>query len=87
MLSFGLTNAPTTFQAVINDICRQNIGKFVLVYLDDILVFSKTAEEHAEQLRFVLQRLRQHQLYAKHSKRLFNQLELEFLDHIVGCWL
>ncbi len=57
VLSFGLTNAPATIQAVMNDIFRPYIGKFVLVYLDDILVFSKSPEEHAEHLRLVLQRL------------------------------
>ena len=54
-LSFGLTNAPANFQAVINDIFRPYIGKFVLVYLDDVMVFSKSADEHAEHLRLVLQ--------------------------------
>ncbi len=57
VLSFGLTNAPATFQAVTNDIFRPCIGKFVLVYLDDILVFSKSPEEHAEHLQLLLQRL------------------------------
>ncbi len=67
-----------------NDIFRPYIGKFVLVYLDDILVFSKSPEEHAEHLRLVLQRLREHELYAKRSKCTFNRPELEFLGHIVG---
>ena len=52
-----MTNAPATIQAVMKDIFRPYIGKFVLVYLDDILVFSKSPEEHAEHLRLVLQRL------------------------------
>ena len=85
VLSFGLTNAPATFQAVINDIFRPYIGKFVLGYLDDSLIFNKSAEEHAEHLRLVLQRLREHELYAKHSKSLLKQPELEFLGHVVGC--
>ena len=54
VLSFGLTNAPATFQAVMNDICRPYIGKFVLMCLDDIVVFSKSPDEHAEHLRLVL---------------------------------
>ena len=68
-----------------NDIFMPYIGKFVYVLnLDDILVFSKSHVEHAEHLRLVLQRLRDHELDAKRSKCLFNQSELEFLGHIVG---
>ena len=63
----------------------RTLAKFVLVFLDDILVFSKSADEHAEHLRLVLQRLREHQLYTKRSKCLFNQPELAFLGHVVGC--
>ena len=60
---------------------------FVLVYLDDILVFSKSADEHAEHLQLVLQCLceHDHELHAKHSKILFNQPELNVLSHVVGC--
>ena len=84
VLSFGLTSAPATFQAVMNDIFRPYIGKFGLVYLNDILVFSKSPEEHAEHLRLVLQHLREHELYAKRAKCAFNQPELEFMGHVVG---
>ena len=85
VLSFGLTNAPATFQAVMNDVFRPCIGKFVLVYLDDILVYSRSADEHVQHLRTVLQLLRDHKLYAKLSKCSFNLPELEFLGHIVGA--
>ena len=84
VLSFGLTNAPATFQAVMNVIVRPYVGKFVLVYLDDILVFSKSAEEHAEHLQLVLQLLREHEL-CKAFKVSVHQPELEFLGRIVGC--
>ena len=84
VLPFGVTNAPATFQAVMNDIFRPYVGKFVLVYLDDILVFSKSAAEHAEQLRLVLPRLREHEMFDKRAKCTFNQPELEFLGHVVG---
>ena len=84
VLSFGLINAPATFQAVMNDILRPVIRKFALVYLDDILVFSKNIAEHAEHLRTVLQLLRDHQFYAKQSKCTFAQPELDFLGHILG---
>ena len=84
VLSFGLTNAPATFQAVMNDVLRPVIGKFALVYLDDILIFSKDIVEHSEHIRTVLQLLRDNQLYAKMSKCTFAQPELEFLGHVLG---
>ena len=85
VLSFGLTMHLQPVKLVMNDIFRLYIGKSVLVYRDGILVFSKSAEEHAEHLRMVLQRLREHELYAKRSTCFFNQSELEFLGHVVGC--
>ena len=84
VLAFGLTNAPATFQNVMNDVFREHLGKFVLVYLDDILIFSRSPEEHAEHLRAVLALLRKHEFYAKMSKCEFNQSELQFLGHVVG---
>jgi transposase InsO family protein len=84
VLSFGLTNAPATFQSVMNHVFRPYLGKFVLVYMDDILVFSATPKEHEQHLRAVLELLREHQLYVKRSKCSFNQPELGFLGHIVG---
>jgi hypothetical protein len=65
VLPFGLTNAPATFQATMNDIFRPLLGKFVLVYLDDILIFSKNVDEHVEHVRQVLSILRKHKFYAK----------------------
>ena len=85
VLSFGLTNAPATFQRVMNDTFRQELGAYVLVYLDDILVFSRTVEDHLQHLRCVLSKLRQHRLYAKLSKCHFGRTELPFLGHIVGA--
>jgi hypothetical protein len=85
VLPFGLTNAPATFQAVMNDVFREHLGKSVLVYLDDILVFSKTPAEHETHLRQVLALLRKHQLYAKRKKCVFNQPEVSFLGHLVGA--
>ena len=84
VLPFGLTNAPATFQALMNNIFRKHLNKFVLVYLDDILVFSKTPEEHIGHLRTVLQILRDNRLYAKMKKCTFNAQEVKFLGHIVG---
>jgi transposase InsO family protein len=84
VLCFGLTNAPATFQRVMNRIFGPYLGKFVLVYLDDILVMSRTPEEHARHLRLVLGLLRQHQLYAKLSKCEFGKARVKFLGHVVG---
>ena len=84
VLCFGLTNAPATFQRVMNKVFQEHIGKFVLVYLDDILVMSRSPHEHAEHLRIVLRLLREHQLKVKLKKCEFNKPELNFLGHIVG---
>ena len=84
VLSFGLTNAPATFQTLMNNILAPYIGKFCLVYLDDILVFSKTPGEHLEHLRAILQAFRHARLYAKLSKCKFALTEVPFLGHIVS---
>lgn len=71
VLPFGLTNAPPTFQRMMNSIMSDYLDQFVLVYLDDILVFSRTKEEHVEHLRLVLERLRQAKLYANKKMLVF----------------
>ena len=68
VMSFGLTNAPATFMRLMNSIFMDYLDKFVVIYIDDILIYSKTNEEHEEHLRLVLTRLREHRLYAKFSK-------------------
>ena len=85
VLCFGLTNAPGTFQNIMNDVLKDVIGKFVIVYLDDIVVFSKNQADHYKHLQFVLQLLREHELYANLAKRKFVQPELHFLGYIVGA--
>ena len=84
VMPFGLTNAPATFQNLMNDVLRPYLDKFVVVYLDDILVYSDTWEEHVAHLRAVLQQLRQAKLYAKLSKCDFAKKEVEYLGHVVG---
>ena len=84
VLSFGLTNAPATFQNAMNDVFAGILGKSALVYLDDILVYSRNIDEHVVHLEAVLRRLQDHQLYAKLSKCHFCKHEVEFLGHIVG---
>jgi hypothetical protein len=68
VMSFGLTNAPTYFMYLMNKVFMEYLDKFVVVFIDDILIFSKNEEEHAEHLRLILQKLREHKLYAKRSK-------------------
>ena len=81
---FGLTNAPATFSRLMNYIFMEYLDKFVVVYLDDILVYSKNEEEHAEHLRLVLEKLREHQLYAKYSKCEFWLSEVTYLGHVIS---
>jgi hypothetical protein len=65
MMYFGLTNAPAYFMYLMNKVFMEFLEKFVVVFINDILVFSKTEEEHVEHLRLALQKLRKHKLYAK----------------------
>ena len=73
VVSFGLTNAPSTFMCLMNTIFGQYLDKFVLVFLDEILIYSKSEEEHKNHLKLVLQVLREHQLYANFNKCDFYQ--------------
>jgi len=84
VLCFGLTNTPATFQRVMNEIFREHIGNCVLVYLDDILLMSRSGEEHVKHLDLVLSLLEKHQLQAKLSKCEFSSPELHFLGQVVG---
>jgi hypothetical protein len=83
VVSFGLTNAPAYFMNMMNKVFMEELDKFVVVFIDDILVYSETAEEHAEHLRVVLERLRQNQLYAKFSKCEFWLEKVAFLGHVL----
>lgn len=85
VLSFGLCNAPATFCNLMNDVLRPYLDDFVVVYLDDILIFSKTPEEHESHVRAVLQRLREHKLYGQPHKCKFFQDEVTFVGHIVSA--
>ena len=70
-MPFGLTNAPALFMTLMDTVLHPYLGKFVVVFLDDILVYSKTHKEHKEHLRSVFELLRQHFLFAKESKCVF----------------
>ncbi|CAN6455047.1 unnamed protein product [Victoria cruziana] len=83
VMPFGLKNAPATFQHCMNDLFRRYLHKFVLVFFDDILVYSATLEEHARHLEVVLKVLRDNNLFAKQSKCTFGQTSIGYLGHIV----
>jgi hypothetical protein len=84
VMSFGLTNAPAYFMYLMNSVFMLELYKFVVVFIDDILVYSKNEDEHTEHLDIVLQRLRDHRLYAKLSKCEFWLKEIKFLGHTIS---
>lgn len=85
VMPFGLTNAPATFQALMNRVLQPYIDEFVVVYLDDILIYSRSHEEHGGHVRLVLDNLRKAKLYAKRSKCLFFKDEVEFCGFYVSA--
>jgi hypothetical protein len=84
VMSFGLTNAPAYFMYLVNSVFMPELDKFVVVFIDDILIYSKTKEDHANHIRVVLQRLRDHRLYAKFSKCEFWLDSVKFLGHTIS---
>jgi hypothetical protein len=84
VMSFGLTNAPAYFMYLMNLVFMPELDKFVVVFIDDILVYSKNEDEHTEHLHIMLQRLRDHRLYAKLSKCDFWLREIKFLGHTIS---
>ncbi|WVZ80719.1 hypothetical protein U9M48_028176 [Paspalum notatum var. saurae] len=84
VMSFGLTNGPTFFMYMMNSVFMEYLDKFVVIFIDDILIYSKTEEEHEKHLKLVLQKLREHKLYAKFSKCDFWIEEVKFLGHVIS---
>ncbi|GJS60769.1 reverse transcriptase domain-containing protein [Tanacetum coccineum] len=84
VMPFGLTNAPAVFMDLMNQVCKLYLDKFVIVFIDDILIYSKTKEDHEVHLRLVLELLRKERLYAKFSKCEFWLQEVHFLGHVVN---
>lgn len=84
VMPFGLTNAPATFQALMKKILAPCLMKFALVFFDDILIYSKTDVDHANQLTMVLEILKQNKLHAKKEKCSFGQSQVEYLCHIIS---
>ena len=83
-MPFGLTNAPAAFMDLMHKVFRPYLDQFVIVFIDDILIYSRTPEEHERHLTIVLQTLREHKLYAKMSKCKFWMKEVKFLGHVVS---
>ena len=85
VMPFGLTNAPTAFMDLMHRVFQPYLDQFVVVFVNDILIYSQSEEEHEDHLRVVLQLLRDHQLYAKFSKCKFWLTEVRFLGHVVSA--
>jgi hypothetical protein len=82
-MSFRLTNAPAYFMYLMNKVFMEYLDKFIVVFIDDILIFSRAEEEHEVHLRLVLEKLRVHQLYAKFGKCEFWITKVAFLGHVI----
>ncbi|KAD3640483.1 hypothetical protein E3N88_29706 [Mikania micrantha] len=84
VMPFGLTNAPAVFMDLMNRVCRPYLDKFVIVFIDDILIYSRNQQEHAQHLKLILELLAREKLYAKFSKCEFWLREVQFLGHVVN---
>ena len=83
-MPFGLINAPAAFIDLMNRVFRPYLDQFVIVFIDDVLIYSRSKEEHEQHLRLALQTLREHQLYVKFNKCEFWLEQIQFLRHVIS---
>nr|GEX00175.1 hypothetical protein [Tanacetum cinerariifolium] len=84
VMPFGLTNAPSTFQALMNDVFREFLRKFTLVIFDDILIYSKSLEDHVIHLKAILSKMKAHSIYVKETKCVFETTQVKYLGHVIS---